>query len=84
MSPAIDHAQADLVGLPDDVASADTATRHPSGEAPGVVIAALPIFVEGRASELSTPDDEDIVEQSASLEIRQQTSDGLVGRFTHG
>src|SRR5262245_15448381 len=79
---AFDRAQADFIGRSVYRAPLDTPARHPNGEAPGIVIAAFALFVEGRAAELASPDYECLVEQSARFQIGQQPGDWLVGGFT--
>src|SRR5215472_6287722 len=80
--PPLCRIHSEFVGRSNVLTALRSATRHPDREAPGIVVAAQASFVERRASELTAPDDERIVEHSTRFQIRQQAGDGLVGRFT--
>src|SRR5262245_19066316 len=47
---ALDGAQAELVGRADGLPAANAAARHPDGEPPRVVVAAVALLVEGGAA----------------------------------
>ena len=68
---------AELVGGPVDASRLDPAAGHPHGVSVGVVVAAV-VLGEGRASELSSPHHQRILQQPAGLEVGQQSRDGLV------
>ena len=70
-------AQPDLVRCADHLAALDAAAGHPDGEAPRVVIAALALLVEGRASELSAPDDERSSSSPRAFRSASSPRDGL-------
>jgi hypothetical protein len=81
-------AQADFVGSSDGLAAFDAAARHPHGEAPGVVIAA--VFFRGLpggdlrergAAEFAAPHHQRVFEHPASFQIREQTGDRFIGSF---
>ena len=66
-----------------DMATVDTAARHTHGKTSRVVITAIVGFGEAtlavdRASELTTPDDQRIVQHATLPEILDQGSTGLI------
>ena len=78
---------AEVIGLPMDVAFLDSGTGHPQGEAAGVMIATVDFACQlaltiGCPSELTTPDNQGIVEQAPLFEIFDQRSRWLVGVAT--
>src|SRR5262249_5065772 len=54
------------------------ATRHPHGIAVWIVIAPVAAFGDRRAAELTRPDNESVLQQTAGLEVLQKSRDGLV------
>ena len=73
-----------IIRLPVAHAGADTATRHPVGKTVRVMIATVVLFGQlalavNRATKLTTPDNQRVVEHASLLEIRQQCGGGLVG-----
>src|SRR6266852_4753518 len=78
MSARLLGVHAELVGGSDVLPAFDTATRHPCGEAPRIVVATQASFVERRATELTAPHDERVLEHAACFEIGQQAGDRLV------
>ena len=62
---AIDGLIAEVIGAAVGVAAFDAAAGHPDAEAVGIVIAAVAALREGRAAELTGPDDERGIEQAA-------------------
>ena len=54
------------------------AACHPSGVSLVVVVAAVSALGVGRPSEFAGPDDERVLQQVATLEIRQETGNGFV------
>ena len=63
----VDSSQPDLVRGADRLPGFDSATGHPNGEAPRVVIAAVALFVERRPAKLAAPNHERVVQQSAAF-----------------
>src|ERR1700730_16135905 len=80
MNGPLDRAQTDLIGRTDVLPAFYTTAGHPHGEAPGIVIAAVALFIEWRAAELSAPDHQSLIEHAAGLEVRQQPRNRLVRR----
>ena len=78
----LDGGEAELVGQADRLAPFDARAGHPHGEGIDVVIAAdlasRAVFAHGRATKLTTPDDEGVVEQAALLEILNERGTRLV------
>ena len=77
------HVVAEVVGLAVTGAGLHAAAGHPHGEATRVVVAsgfrAVPFALAGdAAAEFAAPDDERVLEQSASLEVLDQRRAGLV------
>jgi len=76
-----DDVVGEVVGLPVRHTAPDPASREPEREAPWVMIAAVvlagqfPLAVGGSA-ELSTPDDERVVEEAALLQVLDQSQQG--------
>ena len=66
-----DGGGAEFVGLSEADATFDSSSGHPHREAGGVVIAAgaLGVFGGGLTSELASPNDEGLVEETALLEV---------------
>jgi len=65
----LDDFVAELVGLAVDGAAFDAAASQPEREAEWVVVAAVRSLSERRAAELTGPNDESLVEQSALLQV---------------
>ena len=80
VEPVLDRLVAQFIGTADTDASLDAAAGHPHGESRGVVVAPGAFGVLGRwlSAELASPDDERLVEQSASLQVAKQSRDGKV------
>ena len=80
----LDDLLADLVGRPDDLATADSTTGKENGHRLRVVIAADLLTsahaVVGRASELAARDDERLVEHAPRLEIGDERGEWLIDR----
>src|SRR5689334_22572686 len=74
----LDGAEADFVGGTDDRSGFAPAAGDPHREAPWIVIAARPFFVERSAAKLSAPDHQRLFEHAALLEVRQQSCNRLV------
>ena len=77
----------EVVGGAVGVAGFDAASRHPHGEAAGMMVApgfrAVPLALAGdAAAELSAPDDEGVVQQATSLEVGDERGARLVGVAT--
>ena len=69
----------ELITLAVAVSLLDTGPREETGESIRIVIASCAIALEERhATELGTPDDQGVVEQTAALQIMDQGSGGLV------
>ncbi len=62
-----------------DDAPLDPAAGHPDGESVIVVVAAVGPLGVGSSAELRGPDDHGFVEKTATLQVRQQPGDRLVG-----
>src|SRR5262249_39619481 len=78
----LDSAQTEIVRGADYCALLHATARHPRGEAPGIVVAAVAFFVEGRAPEFPAPHDQSGIEQAARFEIGQQSGDRDIGLLT--
>src|SRR5215510_4333156 len=81
--PFFNRAQPDLIRGADDLSAFDTAAGHPHRETPGVVVAPVAFLVEWRAAEFTAPYDQRRIEQSARLQIGQQSGDWLIGAGAH-
>ena len=81
MERFFDGGGSEFVGGPYAHAPLDPTAGHPHGKAIGVVVPSGPFGVLGcrLATEFSAPDDQRLVEQSASFEVRDQTGDRFVG-----
>ena len=78
---------AEFVGLAVTGTGFDAAAGHPHGEATRMVVAAgfgaVPLaLARDAAAELAAPDDEGVLEQSATFEILDERGAGLVGVAT--
>ena len=71
-----------LVSLPVTDSTLDATSRHPHGKALDVVIPAGPALAleHGGTTELATPDDQGVFEQTALFEIGQEGPSGTVGQ----
>src|SRR5437868_6018485 len=71
---------ADLVGGAIGQAGAEAAAGHPAGEGALVVVAAAgaEALSEGGPAELGRPDDQRVVEQTAGLQVLEQSGEGPV------
>src|SRR4051812_2153229 len=72
-------AQADFVRFPYDRAPFDTASSHPHGKAPWVMIAAIALFVEWSAAKFAAPNDQRAFQQTTRFEVSKQTGNRFVG-----
>ena len=64
-------------------AAADAAAGEPDGKAEGIMIPTVAALCERSAAEFAGPDDESFVEQSAGLEILDESGDGLIHLLGH-
>src|SRR5258708_3845861 len=69
---------AELVGFAVRSTALDSGTGHEVGESFGIVIASIAALADRLAAELSAPDDEGFVEQTALLQVGQQGRNWLV------
>src|SRR5262249_21275367 len=69
---------ADLIGLTVDIAGSGSAAGHPHAEGERMMIATIFTLPQGRATELSPPNDERFIEQAAPLQVAQQSGDWLI------
>src|SRR5262249_9347368 len=76
--PVLDCLESKIVGCAIGDTAADSTAGHPHGEAVWIVIAARAGFGHRSAAELSAPDYQCLIEQSAPLEIANQRRSGLV------
>ena len=67
-----------VVGGAIDRSPLDPAAGHPHGEPIGIVIAAIGPLGHGGAAELSAPDNECAVEQTASFQVGEEARDRFV------
>ncbi len=77
---AVDTLGACVVGAAVSVAGFHSTSGQPEGEGAGVVtglVLAVP-WGESRAAELSTPDDEGLIQQSTLIEVVQECCDGCI------
>ena len=82
MNSATDASEAELVRLAVRVAGLEAATSNPNGKAKWVVIAASSIFLcVRRATELASPPNNRIVEQTTLFEVLEQRRNWLVDGF---
>jgi hypothetical protein len=58
------------------------AADHSNRKSPGIMVAALAFFAERRASELTAPDHQGVLQRPASFEIGQQAGDWLIRSAT--
>ena len=58
------------------------AAGEPSGEAEGVVVAAIPSLSEGCSAEFTGPDDEGLLENAQFFQVGDESGDWLIDRFT--
>src|SRR5262249_61783753 len=72
------HFHSVIVGLAEYNSAFDAAASQPRRESVGEMAAPVIAFRRGRASELSSPYDQRLIEQSARLQIADQPRDGLV------
>src|SRR5262249_62127724 len=72
------HFHSEIVGLAVYNSAFDAAASQPRRESVGEMAAPVIAFRRGRASELSSPYDQRLIEQSARLQIADQPRDGLV------
>src|SRR5438477_570521 len=78
-----DGVKADLIGGPVDDSAFDAATRQPGAKALRMMIAACS-FRARRTSKLSAENDQGIFQQTALLEVAQETADRTIylrGKF---
>src|SRR5690348_5123357 len=80
---AFGNIESEIVRAAMHVSGPYASTRHPKGENPAVMVAAVGRGFRrslriGRAPEFTTPDDECILEQSALFQIENQSSRGLI------
>ena len=76
--------KAEVVGGADGLATFDSASGHPHGEASGVVVPSIAFFAHRGTAEFATPDDEGFVEEAALFEVGDEADDGLVDLGTKG
>ena len=76
--PVLDSAEANLVGGANDSAGFCAATGHPDGKAPGIMVAAEALFVEGCTAEFAAPNNECVVEEAARFQVGEQARDGAI------
>ena len=58
------------------------AAGEPSGEAEGVVVAAVPSLSEGCSAEFTRPDDEGLLENAQFFQVGDESGDRLIDGFT--
>ena len=75
VDPVLDRLETELIGGAVHHAAFDSATGQPRGEAKAVVVTTLGPFGGRSASELTAPDDQCVVEQTARFEILEQRGD---------
>lgn len=81
-----DRVKSEVIGGSVMIARLYPGSRHPDREAVGVVVATVLLttrnsiekFEGGSASEFAAADDEGVVEQTAPVQVVQETGDGLV------
>src|SRR5206468_9339997 len=73
--------ESELVAGADRGAGLDAAASEPHGVGVDVMVAAdrLSDFAHGSSAELTSPDDQRLVEQAALLEIANESCGGLIG-----
>src|SRR5207237_139438 len=74
----LDGVEADLIGGAVSHAALDAAASQPHGEAVDVVIAPVRALGAGSAAELCGEDDDRLLEQAATLQVAEETGNGLV------
>lgn len=77
---------AEIIGFPVHVIPFESTAGHPNGETTGMVIAPEVIGFDfaltiGRSTELTSPNDDRIIEQSTSFEVDYQGCCTLIGFF---
>src|SRR5678816_4368913 len=72
VDPVLDRLEAELIGGAVHDAALDSTTRKPRGEAKAVMVAPFGPLGGRSASELTPPDDQRVVEQTARFKILQQ------------
>ncbi len=80
MHPVLGGLETKFVRFAPGHAAPNTTAGHPHREAVMIVIATVAVFGRRRATKLTTPDDERIVEQSALLEVVHQRGDRAIDR----
>src|ERR1051325_1757650 len=84
MCPAFHSLQTDFVGAAVYYAGFGPTARKPHAEARRVMIAsATALLAHRRAPELAPPNDESLVQETATLKIGEESGDGPVGRAAH-
>ena len=81
MDPILHDVESELVGLAIADTRLDAAAGHPHRERVGMMVTAVvaPALYHRRAAELSTPDDEGILEHPPLLQVLDQRGAGPVG-----
>ena len=70
--------ESELIGGSDRLATLDSPASHPDRESGSVVISPVPLFAHRRASELTTPDHQGLVEQAPLLEVLEKACNRFV------
>ena len=78
MAPVYDGFVAEFVGFTISSAAFDSGAGHEVGESFGIVIASIAALADRLAAELSAPDDEGFVEQTALLQVGKERGNWLV------
>ena len=76
--PILNGVEAEFIGGPVNCPAFDSASSHPDGKAKIVVTSPVRTLAAGSPSEFRAPDHKRFVEETALLEILQETRDGLV------
>ena len=79
----IDDMITELIRLAVDRAALHSAAGEPDTEAEGIVVTAVTALGKGCAAELSGPDNESLIEESALFQIPEQPGDGLIDLLGH-
>src|SRR5579884_3874781 len=78
MDLVLHSAKAQFVGRAKGLTAAHAAARQPGTEAIRILVAATVALHHRRAAELTSPDDQRTFQQTALLQIAQQTGNGLI------
>src|SRR6056300_1550960 len=86
VDPIFGDGKSQLVGLPVIESALNSPSGHPHSKGIGVVVASQhfafrsPTFPERRASKLTTPNDQSVLEEAALFQVIDQCGNGLVHR----